>query len=68
VTGARLTLHIDSGPEGQVIAGRLRDGCGEEHQFTGWLGLLSLLEQVRLGIADERSAGANVEANAASNE
>ena len=53
VTGNPLTLHIDSGPQGHPIAGWLRDGCGEERQFTGWLSLLSLLEQARLKQASD---------------
>jgi hypothetical protein len=48
MTGNPLTLHIEPRPNGQPIAGRLRDSCGEEHHFTGWLGLLTLLEQARL--------------------
>jgi hypothetical protein len=47
VTSNRLTLHIESRPDAERIAGRLCDGCGEEHRFSGWLGLLTLLEQAR---------------------
>jgi hypothetical protein len=53
MTSSPLTLHIEARPEGERIAGRLRDGGGIEHQFTGWLGLLTLLEQARLTLATE---------------
>ena len=57
VTSNRLILHIESGADGERVAGRLRDGCGEEHQFNGWLGLLTLLEQARREVgADRRDA------------
>jgi hypothetical protein len=48
MTGTPITLHIDPRPDGDAIAGRLRDSCGEEHRLAGWLGLLTLLEQARL--------------------
>jgi hypothetical protein len=43
-----LTLHLEPRSGDQGITGRLKDGCGAEHQFTGWLGLLTLLEQARV--------------------
>jgi hypothetical protein len=43
-----ITLHIDPRPDGDPIAGRLRDSCGEEHRFAGLPGQLTLLEQARL--------------------
>jgi len=51
MTSNPLTLHIEPRPDGVGIAGRLSDGHGEEHQFSGWLGLLSLLEEARLNLA-----------------
>jgi hypothetical protein len=60
MTGTPLTLHIEPRPNGQPIAGRLRDSCGEEHHFTGWLGLLTLLEQARLKQAP-KSGGSRTE-------
>ena len=56
ITG-RLTLQLDPRSDGEGIAGRLRDGTGEEHHFTGWLGLLSLLEEARQALASERPVG-----------
>jgi hypothetical protein len=57
VTSNRLTLEIEPRPDGQGIAGRLCDGTGEEHHFTGWLGLVSLLEEARLAVVSERPSG-----------
>jgi len=57
MTGTPLTLHLEPAPADQAIAGMLRDGCGQEHRFTGWLGLLTLLEQARVTVALERPAG-----------
>jgi hypothetical protein len=57
MTGNPLTLHLEPRAEGDGIAGRLRDGCGEEHHFTGWLGLLSLLEEARLAVVPESPRG-----------
>jgi hypothetical protein len=56
MTSKPLTVHIEPRPDGEVIAGRLCDGHGEEHQFTGWLGLLSLLEEARLAVVAEPPA------------
>lgn len=53
MTGTPLTLHIDPRPDGHPIAGRLCDSGGGEHHFTGWLGLLSLLEEARLKQASD---------------
>jgi hypothetical protein len=55
--GSRLTLHIETQPDGHGIAGQLRDPRGAEHQFTGWLGLLTLLEEARLAVAADRAGG-----------
>ena len=38
----RLAFATDSGEH--RVAGRLRDEHGEEHSFSTWVGLLSLLE------------------------
>jgi hypothetical protein len=57
VTTNRLTLHIEPPSDGHAIAGRICDGRGEEYRFTGWLALLTLLEQARLATAADRSAG-----------
>jgi hypothetical protein len=51
MTGDQLTLRIVKGGDGEVIAGSVRDGAGKEHHFTGWLGLLTLLEEARRGVA-----------------
>ena len=51
----RLTLHIEPRPEGDGIAGQVCDGIGEERHFTGWLGLLSLLEEARQAVVAERA-------------
>jgi hypothetical protein len=48
MTGNPLTVHIERRADGDAIAGLVRDGRGKEHHFTGWLGLLSLLEETRL--------------------
>jgi hypothetical protein len=57
MTGNPLILHLESNADGDGIEGRLRDGCGEDHRFTGWLGLLSLLEQARLTVVPESPSG-----------
>jgi hypothetical protein len=54
-----LTLHIEPAADGHPIAGRLSDACGVEHRFTGWLGLLTLLEQARVATAAEPSGDAD---------
>jgi hypothetical protein len=43
-----LTLRLRPHADRQLIGGSLCDEQGNEHPFTGWLGLLTLLEQVRL--------------------
>jgi hypothetical protein len=53
VTSNQLTLQIEPRPDCDGIAGRLRNGNGEEHRFTGWLGRLTLLEQARLKAASD---------------
>lgn len=35
-----LELHHD----GPLLSGVVRDECGTEHRFRGWLGLLTLLD------------------------
>jgi len=45
VTGHRsLRLTLVPAADGSGISGRLRDEDGDEHRFSSWLGLLSLLE------------------------
>jgi hypothetical protein len=46
LTPPRLTLELRS--EGAGVAGSLYDEHGAQHRFTGWLGLLTLLEAARL--------------------
>ena len=46
-TGPLITVRLDPEASGQVIAGWIGDGGGDEHYFTGWLGLLTMLEQAR---------------------
>jgi hypothetical protein len=41
----RLVFALDTDP--QHVAGRLRDERGNEHSFSSWLGLLSLLYAVQ---------------------
>lgn len=55
----RLTLSLEPPGDGEPIAGWLCDERGEERQFTGWLGLLSLLEQARLTVTHEPEQGAS---------
>ena len=39
-----LRLALELRPCGAALAGSLYDERGDEHAFTGWLGLLTLLE------------------------
>jgi hypothetical protein len=57
-TDGLLTLRLDPNTGGQVIAGWICDERGE-HYFTGWLGLLTLLEQARAKVAAEQEVGAD---------
>ncbi|HEX8085485.1 MAG TPA: hypothetical protein VF529_14425 [Solirubrobacteraceae bacterium] len=43
-----LRLSLELRPRGAALCGSLRDEGGTEHEFTGWLGLLTLLEDARL--------------------
>src|SRR5262245_65452248 len=45
---APLRLTLELRPDGAGIAGSLCDELGSQHPFTGWLGLLTLLEAARL--------------------
>jgi hypothetical protein len=56
-TSRSLTLRLRPHPDGQSIAGWVVDEHGDEHYFAGWLGLLTLLEQARLGAACRRQHG-----------
>ena len=42
-TGPLITLRLDPEASDQVIAGWIGDEGGDEHYFTGWLALLTLL-------------------------
>jgi hypothetical protein len=57
-TNRPLTLRLEPHADGQLIAGWLCAEGGYEHYFTGWLGLLTLLEQARLVAADGAQHGA----------
>jgi hypothetical protein len=48
MTDRFLTLRLVARAHPQPIAGWLRDEHGGEHYFSGWLALLTLLEQARL--------------------
>ena len=39
-----LRLSLELRPAGAGLEGSLSDECGREQAFTGWLGLLTLLE------------------------
>jgi hypothetical protein len=43
-----LFLALELRPSGAALHGALYDERGTEHEFTGWLGLLTLLEAARL--------------------
>jgi hypothetical protein len=51
VTTNELRLSLDGDLRDGHIAGRLYDQRGEEHAFSGWLRLLTLLESARRGAA-----------------
>jgi hypothetical protein len=44
---ASLRLILSTGADPNRVAGQLRDEQGQEHSFSSWLGLLSLLEAAR---------------------
>jgi hypothetical protein len=56
-TSRNLILRLEPSADGARIAGCLRDERGNEHHFTGWLGLLTLLEQARVTGAYEAHQG-----------
>jgi hypothetical protein len=56
-TSRSLTLRLEPNPDGQSIAGWVVDERGDEHYFAGWLGLLTLLEQARLGACGRQHGG-----------
>lgn len=58
-TNRPLTLRLEPPGDSELIAGWLCDESGEEHRFSGWLGLLTLLERTRLTAADEPQCGAS---------
>jgi hypothetical protein len=43
-----LRLSLELRPSGAGLCGSLCDEAGTEHEFAGWLGLLTLLEAARL--------------------
>ncbi|MDQ3741599.1 MAG: hypothetical protein M3320_06000 [Actinomycetota bacterium] len=43
-----LRLSLELRPEGLALSGSLFDEHGDEHAFSGWLGLLTLLEAARV--------------------
>jgi hypothetical protein len=45
-TSLRLSLELR--PGGTAPCGSLRDERGTEHEFIGWLGLLTLLEDAHV--------------------
>jgi len=47
VEGHPLQLTLALAVDEDRISGRLRDERGDEHRFSSWLGLLTLLEAVR---------------------
>ena len=57
-TNRPLTLRLEPHADGQPLAGWVVDERGDERYFTGWLGLLTLLEQARLVAADGAPHGA----------
>lgn len=58
-TNRPLTLRLEPPGDSKLIAGWLDDERGEEHRFSGWLELLTLLERTRLTAADEPQHGAS---------
>ena len=58
-TNRPLTLRLEPPGDSKLIAGWLCDEDGEEHRFSGWLELLTLLERTRLTVADEPQHGAS---------
>jgi hypothetical protein len=53
VDGHSLTLTLALAADDDRISGRLRDERGDEHGFSSWLGLVSLLEAVRARTAPQ---------------
>ena len=51
-----LRLRLTPAPDDQRIVGRLQVEDGTEHQFSSWLGLLSLLDQARARAKDDLDA------------
>jgi ketosteroid isomerase-like protein len=51
-----ITLRLDPLANGELIAGSIRDEQGNEHQFAGWLKLLTLIEHARLEHVRETEA------------
>jgi hypothetical protein len=63
VSRAHIELELD---RTDPIGGLLRDGRGDEHEFHGWLALISRLEAARDGNPDpegEERSGTNVKAH-----
>ena len=43
-----LRLSLELRAQGVALSGSLYDEHGDEHAFSGWLGLLTLLEAARV--------------------
>ncbi len=56
-TNRPLTLRLEPPGDSKMIAGWLGNEGGEEHRFSGWLELLTLLERTRQTAADEPQHG-----------
>jgi hypothetical protein len=57
-TNRLLTLHLEPHADGAPLAGLLGEERGDERYFTGWLELLTLLEEARSVGASEPEEGA----------
>ena len=54
---APLRFELEIRPSGAAMAGSLYDEVGAEHAFTGWLGLLTLLESARARLQHDHDSG-----------
>lgn len=48
MTTCSLCLSLELQSDGERIAGRLRDSDGNEWPFSSWLGLLTVIERLRV--------------------
>jgi len=51
-----LPLRLELRSDGGAVTGRVVDERGDEHPFTGWLGLLTLLHGAQSRATTERPA------------